>query len=333
MFPRGEKCKRRFKAVYTGIFTLLLFTLPFIAFSQSPQCGDFAKFYRKDSLNVTLFGASTVQGFPIGTGFHVPLRRFIQTCYPGVIVDIDNRGIYGQTTTQGLARLDEAIENKTGFLLILMGANDVIQMAEGRMRMNTTFDNITQMIIRAKEKKLDVILGTLQYFREIPGNSPEARRIRFYNYLIDMVNAGYKRIAANNGVRIADINGTLGKMRQFYADDIHLNPRGYHIGSLVWFDAINQEVLNHFLDPGITQNFPNPSTGLTRIGIAVPSAVRITIRVFDIAGRVMSKPIDEFRNAGYYEQELNTSGWAPGLYFIHVNILGKSYVKKMLVSK
>src|SRR5882757_428624 len=105
------------------IFLSIVFSVFFLSgYAQAPSCSAAAKFYGKDSINVTTFGASTVAGVG-GFSFQGDLQNNIEACYTGVIVTITTNAVFGETTTQGLVRFPGAIAGRTGFVLILMGAN------------------------------------------------------------------------------------------------------------------------------------------------------------------------------------------------------------------
>src|ERR1700742_2491153 len=106
------------------IFLSFMFSIFFLSgYAQAPSCSASARFYGRDSINVTTFGASTVAGVG-GFSFQGDLQNNIESCYPGIIVTVTTNGVFGETTTQGLARFPAAIAGRTGFVLILMGTND-----------------------------------------------------------------------------------------------------------------------------------------------------------------------------------------------------------------
>ena len=307
--------------------------LSFAVHSQikMPVCGPYAQFYNKDSLNVTSFGASTVQGNGETLNFQTPLKSFLERCYTGKPVQVSNYGIAGETTTQGLLRFDNAIANKTGFLLILMGANDAVQIADNKARVSLSLDNIRTMINKAKAKKLDVILGTLQYFVEPPGRTPEALLMRRRNRVIDQLNAGFKNIAVELGVIVADINSVIGKNKELYADAVHPNAKGYRIMSLVWFDALNQAINENYLSPGIVQNFPNPANGFTKLGFNLPSASRTRVTLYNMRGQKVAVVFDDFRNAGFHEEQISTELYPSGVYILYYELLNMKFSKKIII--
>jgi hypothetical protein len=73
--------------------------------------------------------------------------------------------------------------------------------------------------------------------------------------------------------------------------------------------------------------YPNPARGGVTISFAVPKASETTLRVFDVAGRVVRTLLDETLPAGSYSTHWDrhmTSGAVaePGLYFYELQAGG-----------
>jgi len=84
----------------------------------------------------------------------------------------------------------------------------------------------------------------------------------------------------------------------------------------------------------IAQNAPNPVRTSTTIRFGLSAAARVTLSVFDLAGRCIATPLrgDE-RTAGSHEVELSATGWPSGVYYYRVDAAGATAVRKMLVVK
>jgi len=193
------------KIAYFSFF-LSLFYLS--GYAQNPSCSAASKFYSLDSINVVTFGASTVAGVG-GFSFQGYLQQDLQACYPGKIINITNNGVFGETTTQGLARFPAAIAGRTGFVIILMGADDALDLGKGIGKVSTTQANMRYFI----EDKL-LLVGLNQNYPN-PANTSttigfslsEAGHVqiklysmsgRFVKPLFDAYqNAGYTEVYAN----------------------------------------------------------------------------------------------------------------------------------------
>jgi len=76
---------------------------------------------------------------------------------------------------------------------------------------------------------------------------------------------------------------------------------------------------------------PNPSgSGLSTVRFSIPAAGRVTLRVYDVSGRLVSAPVDEVLNAGSYVSRISTEELPAGVYFYSLE-LGKKRVSRRLV--
>lgn len=309
------------------------FFICFSAFSQQrmPTCSPSAQFYKGDSINVVTFGASTVEGIPAPFNFQKPLKSFIENCYPGKVVDVYNYGVGGETTSQGLLRFDAAIAGKTGFVMLLMGVNDAVQIANGNVgSIESTVDNIRKMIEKAQRAKLDVIIGTLQDFLVPPGKGAQVNQARKINRIISQINTKYKELAASKGLKLADLNAVI-KNKDLYADDVHPNRRGYYVMALVWFDALNQAIVENHLEETVVQNYPNPANTFTKIGFTLSSATAVKVSLFNIYGQNLGVVFEDYRNAGYQVEEISTEKYPPGVYILYYEFRNRRFSKKMII--
>lgn len=311
-----------------------LFFICFSALGQSrmPACSRSAEYYKGDSVNVVTFGASTVQGASATLNFQQPLKSFIENCYTGKPVNIYNYGIAGETTSQGLTRFDAAIANKTGFVMLLIGVNDAVQIADGKGgSIAATTQNMLIMIERAQAAKLDVIIGTLQAFLEPVGKGAHVNRIKRINGIINQLNLAYKSLATSKGLKVADINAVI-RSRSLYSDDVHPNRIGYYVMAMVWFDALNQEIVENHLKSMVVQNYPNPADTYTKIGYILSSASAVKVSLFNIAGQNLGIVFEGYRNAGYHVEEISTIKYSPGVYILYYEFLNSRFTKKMIIT-
>lgn len=310
-----------------------LFFICFSALGQSrmPACSRSAEYYKGDSVNVVTFGASTVAGSSASLNFQQPLKSFIENCYTGKPVNIYNYGVAGETTSQGLARFDAAIANKTGFMMLLMGVNDAVQIADGKGgSIAATTQNMRIMIERAQAAKLDVIIGTLQAFLEPVGKGAHINRVKRINGIINQLNSAYKSLATSKSLKVADINAVI-RSQNLYSDDVHPNRIGYYVMAMVWFDALNQEIVENHLKASVIQNYPNPANTSTKIGYILSSASSVKVSLFNIAGQNLGVVFEDYRNAGYHVEEISTIKYPPGVYILYYEFLNSRFTKKMII--
>ena len=76
----------------------------------------------------------------------------------------------------------------------------------------------------------------------------------------------------------------------------------------------------------------NPVRGATTVRYALPSEARVTLRVFDLRGRVIATPVDrEIQAAGSQHASLRAELWPPGCYFICLTVSGTTLTRRMFV--
>ncbi len=311
----------------------LIFCALFIIFSsksahaQTPSCSPGSKFYSKDSINITTFGASTVAGVG-GFSFQPGLQQNFEYCFAGKVVNITNNGVYGETTTQGLIRFPKAISGRTGFIVIIMGANDAQAMANGKMKLSETEKNMRYYIEESVKNNLIPIVGTIQYY-----NDTNDQFLKTCNLYIKQINALYKRLATSYHIYLADINMALGRDFSLYQDAVHPNAQGYKLISYVLFDTIDEAIEEKLLLIGINQNYPNPVKDITHIGFSLSQAGKVNIKLYNMLGQPIRILDDEYQGAGYHEVSVNLSNLSAGMYIYVMQVGGQQLSKKLLLVK
>jgi acyl-CoA thioesterase-1 len=325
---------------YCKTFLLFLFLACAITkgvFAQTPSCSAASKFYIKDSINITTFGASTVAGVN-GFSFQPYLLQNFQYCYKNKHITVTNWGVPGETT-QGLLRFDQAIAGRTGFVCILIGLNDALNLADSKVKLTTTqinaqlripLVNMQTMIDKCVKNNLIPIIGTLQFV-----NDKNNTIYKTANTYVTRINAGYKSLALKNKVYLADINAAIGRNFSLYQPDgLHPNAQGDKLISYVWFDSINTAIENKLLLVGLNQNFPNPAQNTTTIGFSLTESGRINMQLYSMTGAVVKNILaNEFYNSGYHQVEVTISGLSPGIYVYVMQVAGRQLSKKMIVIK
>jgi hypothetical protein len=73
------------------------------------------------------------------------------------------------------------------------------------------------------------------------------------------------------------------------------------------------------------QNYPNPFNLSTTVRFDLPKTTSVTLNIFDVLGRQVSKIFDEEKPAGTYEVIVYVPNLASGIYFYR--ILTRDYMK------
>lgn len=322
----------KLSAILSPILVLFSFLIVFPGFAQTNvkvSCPESAQYYAKDSINIVTFGASTVEGVG-GLGFQNMLESNFLNCYSGKAVNITNNGIGGQTTLQGLLRIDKAVKDRTGFIVIDMGINDALAIANGKGSVAETTTNMRLLIATSLKQNLVPILCTLQNVDDRTNKSLVAVNTHIRN-----INAAYKKLATEYHIYLADINAAMRRDFALYQDPYHPNARGYRLISYVIFDAINKAIFDKFLLFVVSQNYPNPASTQTYIDIVLPEADKINVQIYDLMGRLTKTVVNEYLNTGKHTLDINTTAFVPGIYFFKISSDSGQFnaVKKFIVAR
>jgi photosystem II stability/assembly factor-like uncharacterized protein len=87
----------------------------------------------------------------------------------------------------------------------------------------------------------------------------------------------------------------------------------------------------------LIQNYPNPFNPMTTITYSLPFDSKVTIKIYDIAGKEVSELANGFQNSGNHSLVLDASNLASGVYFYRLTVNNGSHdickSMKMLLNK
>jgi hypothetical protein len=83
----------------------------------------------------------------------------------------------------------------------------------------------------------------------------------------------------------------------------------------------------------LNQNFPNPFNGNTKIVFEVPHAVFVSLKVYDLLGRLAATLTNEPTKAGKYQALFDGSGFATGVYFYRLQAGEFVQTKRLILLK
>jgi hypothetical protein len=66
------------------------------------------------------------------------------------------------------------------------------------------------------------------------------------------------------------------------------------------------------------QNYPNPFNPSTTISYDIPKSAHVTLRIYDVLGRVVANLVDEIQQASRYSIRWNPSTLSSGTYFCRI---------------
>lgn len=93
---------------------------------------------------------------------------------------------------------------------------------------------------------------------------------------------------------------------------------------------ISNQIPNGF---SLSQNYPNPFNPATTIKFALPVSGNVTLKVFDVTGRLVSEIVNGNLQAGLHEVNFNASNLSSGAYFYKLETKDFTDIKKMVLVK
>ena len=76
---------------------------------------------------------------------------------------------------------------------------------------------------------------------------------------------------------------------------------------------------------------PNPGSGPRNLVFSTPSRGRVTLRVFDVSGRMVAVLVDSELNAGPHSLRFFTDRWRNGVYYYRLEMAGRVRSGRMVV--
>lgn len=83
----------------------------------------------------------------------------------------------------------------------------------------------------------------------------------------------------------------------------------------------------------LEQNYPNPFNPTTNVHFSIPKDGNVSFKVYNSLGQLVETYLDGFVKAGYYNAEIDGSGWSSGIYFYTLSAGEFVHTKKMILVK
>ncbi len=80
-------------------------------------------------------------------------------------------------------------------------------------------------------------------------------------------------------------------------------------------------------------NYPNPFNPTTEISYQLPRNGQVTLKVYDVLGRLVSTLVEGYQSAGVHTVQFNGDNLASGVYFYQLTAPGLEKVNKMILMK
>lgn len=187
-----------FKAAAGLIAAFLLFT-----FASGAQAAP---------LRIVAFGDSLTAGYGIPRAAAFPARLETALRARGLDVKVENAGVSGETSSQGLARLDWSVPQGTDAVIVELGANDMLRGIDPAV----TRKALTEIVQRLRKRGITVLLAGMK----AAPNMGQPYRDAFDRIFPD--------IAAAEGVLLYPffLEGVAGDRSLNLPDGLHPTPEG-----------------------------------------------------------------------------------------------------------
>jgi hypothetical protein len=86
-------------------------------------------------------------------------------------------------------------------------------------------------------------------------------------------------------------------------------------------------------DFAVSQNYPNPFNPSTSIRFQVPADGNVSIKVYDVSGKMVAELVNGFIQKGSHSVQFNASNLSSGAYYYRMDANGFTDIKKMLLIK
>ncbi len=83
----------------------------------------------------------------------------------------------------------------------------------------------------------------------------------------------------------------------------------------------------------LSQNYPNPFIKSTIIKYQLPTKSKVSLKIYDVAGRMVRTVVDKEKKAGCYNVKLNAEGLGSGIYFIKLVAGDYKSIKKLILMR
>src|SRR5215472_17798012 len=190
----------RFKRILYGIFLALLFSVH----AEAAQ-----------PVKILAFGTSLTQGLnlPPGTEFTAVMQERLKQA--GINATLVNAGVSGDTSADGLSRLDWSLAERPDAVIVEMGSNDALRGVDPAL----TEKNLSAILGKLKAAHLPVLLLGMKAPRNL---GPE------YARAFDPI---YPKLAKDYGVLLYPfvLDGVVLNPKLNQADGMHPNPAGVKV--------------------------------------------------------------------------------------------------------
>lgn len=100
--------------------------------------------------------------------------------------------------------------------------------------------------------------------------------------------------------------------------------------SITGVNTLNSELPKEYK---LFENFPNPFNPVTKIKFSVPKSEKVTLKIYNTAGKLMIELLNNYINPGTYEVQWNAENFSSGVYYYSIESASFRDTKKMILVK
>jgi acyl-CoA thioesterase-1 len=166
-------------------------------------------------IRIVALGDSLTAGLGLGPADTFPVKLGRALAAKGVVVDIANAGVSGDTASAGLARLDWSVPEGTDAVILELGANDALRGLDPAL----TRQALDAILTRLKQRRIAVLLCGIRAPRNLGADYARA------------FDAIFPDLAARHGAAFYPffLDGVVGDPRLNQRDGIHPTAAGVDV--------------------------------------------------------------------------------------------------------
>ncbi len=104
-------------------------------------------------------------------------------------------------------------------------------------------------------------------------------------------------------------------------------------GNFKYYNLSSEVIVGIPAKYDLSQNYPNPFNPTTKINYTLPADGKVSIKLFDMAGKEVANIVNTVQTAGYYSVDFNASNLSSGTYFYTITANNFVATKKMMLVK
>ncbi|MCX7877793.1 MAG: T9SS type A sorting domain-containing protein, partial [Ignavibacteria bacterium] len=225
------------------------------------------------------------------------------------------------TLPNGIRRVEE-LSASSGALLNLNTDNDGL-WSSGANTVNPGGGATNPIVLTEDDIPLPVIIGSMNI--EVSRNNVHLR----WTTLSEINNAGFtlmrKSDKENSWKEVAFVQGKGNSSQpvEYSFSDFGLQPGKYtykllqrdYNGGEETFNFPSSAEVERPAEFNLSQNYPNPSNPSSVIEFTLPEKSRVSLKVYDVSGRMVLNLAEGIYEAGYHKFTFNGTSLASGVYF------------------